>query len=219
KLVDVPELNYHADDKPNPRGEICVKGPNVFSRYYKDEKTTAEAFDADGWFHTGDVGEFDQQGRLKIIDRVKNIMKLSQGEYVALEKVENVYAACPLVTQILVYGNSTQDHLVAVVIPDPTTLAPVASAVGHKFDPTNPAAVAAAIRQPPVVKAALDALTDFARKDGGLKGFETVKAVHLTMEQFTVDNGTLTPTFKLRRRDACAMYKDVLEGLYAKKGI
>lgn len=71
KLVDVPAMNYTSDDKPNPRGEICIRGPNVFKRYYKDEKNTREALDEEGWLHTGDIGEVDVQGRFKIIDRLK----------------------------------------------------------------------------------------------------------------------------------------------------
>ncbi|KAG1896085.1 long-chain-fatty-acid-CoA ligase [Suillus fuscotomentosus] len=122
KLVDVPSMNYTVEDKPNPRGELCVRGPNCFTRYYKDEKNTRDTLQ-DGWIHTGDVAEVDPQGRFKIVDRVKNIMKLAQGEYVALEKIENMYIACPLVQQIFVHGDSLQSYLLAVLIPDPVTLA------------------------------------------------------------------------------------------------
>ncbi|KAG8856572.1 hypothetical protein FRB96_006332 [Tulasnella sp. 330] len=196
KLVDVPELGYLATDLPNARGELCLRGDNVFSRYYKDEKKTAEAIDADGWFHTGDVAEIDPSGRFKIIDRVKNIMKLSQGEYVALEKVTNVYSALPLIAQIFVYGDSLRDHLVAIVVPDPATLSNISSI---KFDPTAPPAVAATIKEPEIVKATLAAMTAHG-KASGLKGFEMVRDIHLTMDQFTVENNTMTPTFKIQRR-------------------
>ncbi|KAG9034957.1 hypothetical protein FS837_002076 [Tulasnella sp. UAMH 9824] len=215
KLVDVPELGYTSEDKPNARGELCFKGDNVFSRYYKDDKQTAEAIDKDGWFHTGDVAELDERGRFKIIDRVKNIMKLSQGEYVALEKLENLYSACPVVGQIYIHGDSLRDHLVAVVVPDPATLAIIAEEQAkHKFDHTSEPALAAAVKEPAVVRAVLDSMTNQVKKAGGLKGFEIVKAIHLTTEQFTVENGTLTPTFKIKRKDAYALHKEVIEGLY-----
>ncbi|KAI6140743.1 hypothetical protein BKA82DRAFT_4208251, partial [Pisolithus tinctorius] len=73
-------MNYLSSNKPNPHGELCVCGPNCFMGYYKDEKTTQEML-RDGWIHTGNVAEVDSSRRFKIIDRVKNIMKLAQGEY------------------------------------------------------------------------------------------------------------------------------------------
>ncbi|KAG9025800.1 hypothetical protein FRB95_009774 [Tulasnella sp. JGI-2019a] len=214
KLIDVPDLSYLSTDTPNPRGELCVRGANVFERYYKDEKKTREAIDEDGWFHTGDVAEVDQEGRFKIIDRVKNIMKLSQGEYVALEKVENIYSTCPGVAQVFIYGNSLKDHLVAVVIPDTNALSQICAKVEYKFDPTVAPAVALAIKEPIVKKAMLDTLTVHAKKCG-LKGFETVRGVHLSLEPFSVENDTMTPTFKIRRKDAYNLHKEAIDALYA----
>jgi len=213
KLVDVPELSYHAADQPNPRGEICFRGDNVFMRYYKDDAKTKEVIDEEGWFHTGDIAEIDNLGRVKVIDRIKNIMKLSQGEYVAIEKVENVYTAVPVIAQIFVYGNSLEDHLVAVVVPDIDVLASMAKASNVTIDPKSDASVKEALKDPAVKKLVLDALTAEGKKNG-LKGFEMVRAVYLTMEQFTMENDTLTPTFKIKRRPAYDWHKEAIDALY-----
>ncbi|KAJ6667960.1 hypothetical protein lerEdw1_016281 [Lerista edwardsae] len=98
--------------------QICVKGPNVFKGYLKDEKRTIEALDKDGWLHTGDVGKWLPNGTLKIIDRKKHIFKLAQGEYIAPEKIENIYIRSEPVAQIYVHGDSLQAFLVGIVVPD-----------------------------------------------------------------------------------------------------
>lgn len=103
QLVDVPEMEYYASDN---QGEICVKGTNVFLGYYKDPERTAETIDENGWHHTGDVGMWLPNGTLKIIDRRKHIFKLSQGEYIVPEKIENIYIRSQYVEQVFVYGES-----------------------------------------------------------------------------------------------------------------
>ncbi|KAI0637080.1 acetyl-CoA synthetase-like protein [Trametes polyzona] len=215
KLVDVPSMGYSAEDKPYPRGEICMRGGQRFTCYYKDPKKTAETIDEEGWLHTGDVGLLDDCLRLKIIDRVKNIMKLAQGEYVALENVENVYSGSPLVAQLYVHGDSLQSYLVAVVVPDPVQFAALVSRVrGKSVSPSDVPALAEATKDPQVAAAVLAELTKQAKKRG-LKGFEQVRRIHLTLEALTTENGCLTPTLKIRRKETYEYFKSALDGLYA----
>jgi long-chain acyl-CoA synthetase len=126
-------------------------------------------------------------------------MKLSQGEYVALEKVENVYVTCPIVQQIMVHGDSLQSYLLAIIVPDPIQLAKIASGVWKKpVSETDLAKLDEAAKDEKVVKVILDTLT----RDGvkyGLKGYEFVKRIFVTNDAFSVENGCLTPTLKVRR--------------------
>ncbi|KAI6240163.1 Arachidonate--CoA ligase [Aphelenchoides fujianensis] len=115
KLEDVPELNYFVKDR---KGEVLIKGPSVTRGYFNDPEKTRELFDSNGYLHTGDIGHILPDGTLQIIDRKKHIFKLAQGEYVAPEKIENVYVKCPLVQQVYVDGDSLENFLVAVIVPE-----------------------------------------------------------------------------------------------------
>ena len=209
KLADIPEMRYHNSDKPHPRGEICVRGPSVFSGYHKDPAGTAEVIDSDGWFHTGDVGMRLPGGRLKIIDRKKNIFKLAQGEYVAPEKIENVYIKCPLVAQVMVYGDSLKHKLVAIVVPDPEVLQPWA--VGRKIG----GSLEELCRNPAVVGAVLKQMLKQG-EDAGLNGFEQAFAIHLEPEMWTVESGFMTPTMKIKRPVLREAYQRQIDEMYAK---
>jgi len=116
KLIDVPDMDVSVERDNS--GEICVKGYSVTKGYYKDPERTAEIIDKDGWLHTGDIGQCTERGCLRLIDRCKNMFKLSQGEYVSPEKVEMVYGLCSLVNQIFVDGKSSESFAVAICVPN-----------------------------------------------------------------------------------------------------
>uniref|UniRef100_A0A671R9V2 Long-chain-fatty-acid--CoA ligase n=1 Tax=Sinocyclocheilus anshuiensis TaxID=1608454 RepID=A0A671R9V2_9TELE len=191
KLLDVPEMNYFA---ANGEGEVCVKGSNVFQGYLKDPERTSEAIDKDGWLHTGDVGKWLPNGTLKIIDRKKHIFKLAQGEYIAPEKIENIYIRSDPVAQVFVHGDSLQACLVGIVVPDPDFLP------GW------------------VKKRDLMSDIDIIRlgKEAGLKSFEQVRDIALHMEMFSVQNGLLTPTLKAKRTELRNHFREQIDQLYAK---
>ncbi|XP_040904115.1 long-chain-fatty-acid--CoA ligase 1-like [Toxotes jaculatrix] len=205
KLVDVPEMNYLA---VNGEGEVCVKGSNVFQGYLKDPEKTAETIDADGWVHTGDIGKWLPNGTLKIVDRKKHIFKLAQGEYIAPEKIENIYTRSDAVAQVFVHGDSLQACLVAVVVPDPDFLSGWAKRTlgleGSYKELCGRAEVKAAI------------LEDMLRlgKEGGLKSFEQVKAIHIHTELFSIENGLLTPTLKAKRNEMRQHFRAQIDELY-----
>jgi long-chain acyl-CoA synthetase len=194
-LQSVPDMEYLVTDKPHPRGELLIRGNALFREYYKNPEETAKAIDADGWFATGDIAEVDELGRFKIIDRRKNVLKLAQGEYISPERIENVYLAnSSILAQAYVHGDSTQASLVAIFGVDPATFAPYASALLKKpLDATDLPAVAEAT-QHPVVRAAVLKDLDRIGKKSKFNSYEKVKAVHLELEPFTIENELLTPT-------------------------
>uniref|UniRef100_A0A7S0R5D9 Long-chain-fatty-acid--CoA ligase n=1 Tax=Chlamydomonas leiostraca TaxID=1034604 RepID=A0A7S0R5D9_9CHLO len=208
RLESVPEMNYDALDPVEPKGEVLIRSPAGFSGYYKAQDKTDEVLERDGWFHTGDIGAITASGALKIIDRKKNIFKLAQGEYIAPEKIENVYQRSPLVAQVFVYGDSLRAHLVAVVVPDAEVLIPWAKERGLGGD------LATLCASPHVREAVVKSMQEEARV-AQLRGFEQVSAIHLHPELFTVDNELLTPTFKLKRPQAKAAFQPAIDAMYA----
>ncbi|KAG0610145.1 hypothetical protein M758_7G041600 [Ceratodon purpureus] len=206
RLVSVPELNYYADQSP-ARGEICIRGDTLFSGYYKRQDLTDEVL-VDGWFSTGDIGEWQPDGALKIIDRKKNIFKLSQGEYVAVENLESIYGQCEAVDQIWVYGNSFEATLLAVCVPNEAALTEWAKSNGVEGD-------FAQICKDPKAEAHIMAALNATGKAKKVKGFEAIKGVVLEPLPFDVERNLVTPTFKLKRPQLLAYYKEKIDALYA----
>ncbi|XP_045849761.1 long-chain-fatty-acid--CoA ligase 1 isoform X1 [Meles meles] len=205
KLVDVEEMNYLAS---KGEGEVCVKGPNVFKGYLKDPAKTAEVLDKDGWLHTGDIGKWLPNGTLKIIDRKKHIFKLAQGEYIAPEKIENIYMRSEPVAQVFVHGESLQAFLIAIVVPDVETLCAWARKKGFE------GSFEELCRNKDVKKAILEDMLRLG-KDSGLKPFEQVKGISLHPELFSIDNGLLTPTMKAKRPELRNYFRSQIDELYS----
>lgn len=204
KLADVPEMNLVA--KRDNRGEICVYGSNIFKGYYKDEEKTKEVLE-DGWYKTGDIGTWDENGTLKIVDRVKNIFKLQQGEYIAPEKIENLYVRSKYVAQAFVYGNSLKSTLVGVVVPEETVLSEWAKENNVEYD------FSALCKNSQLKEIILKDIVAQG-KMGGLKGFEQVKNIHLHDDLFSVENGLLTPTMKAKRNELQKLFQGQLDEMY-----
>ncbi|XP_044486841.1 long chain acyl-CoA synthetase 4-like [Mangifera indica] len=204
-LESVPEMGYDALSS-TPRGEVCVRGKTLFSGYYKREDLTKEVL-VDGWFHTGDIGEWQPNGSLKIIDRKKNIFKLSQGEYVAVENLENIYSITPDIDSIWVYGNSFESFLVAVVNPNKVALERWAAENGVAGD------FNALCENPKAKEYMLGELTRVG-KEKKLKGFEFVKAVHLDPVPFDMERDLLTPTYKKKRPQLQKYYQSAINNMY-----
>lgn len=194
-LESQPDLDYLVTDKPRPRGELLLRGNSIFLGYYKNEEETAKALEADGWFHTGDIAEFDEFGRIRIIDRKKNVLKLSQGEYISPERIENVYmGSSNLIAMAYVHGEGTQSSLVAIFGVDPVNFAPFASKIiKQDIAPDDIAAVRSAAKDPRVIKAVLKHLDDIGKKHK-FNGYERVKNCVLDVEPFSIENELLTPT-------------------------
>ncbi|XP_050227208.1 long chain acyl-CoA synthetase 4-like [Mercurialis annua] len=206
-LKSVPDMNYDALSS-TPRGEVCVRGKPVFSGYYKREDLTKEVL-IDGWFHTGDIGEWQPDGSLKIIDRKKNIFKLSQGEYVAVENLENIYGLAYGVDSIWVYGNSFESFLIAVVNPNVQALEHWAQENGVTGD------IDSICKNAKAKEYIIGELTKIG-KEKKLKGFELIKAVHLDAEPFDIERDLLTPTYKKKRPQLLKYYQTFIDDMYKK---
>lgn len=200
-------MNFFSTDLPYPRGEIQMKGPNVFKGYFKREDLTKAAFD-DGWFSSGDVGMIYPNGSLAIIGRVKEQFKLSQGEYVAPAKLEGVYGLSNLIGQCFVYGNSLKSNTVMIVIIDDNTQA----WAKENNLPTDLAVLSSS----PELHKAIQAEVQRLSKLNSFNSFEIPKEIHISDQAFTVENDCLTPTFKMKRNGIQAFFQPQIDEMYVK---
>ncbi|RDX61595.1 Long chain acyl-CoA synthetase 1 [Mucuna pruriens] len=204
-LKEVPEMGYNPLETP-PCGEICVRGKTVFTGYYKNPELTREAI-KDGWFHTGDIGEMLPNGIIKVIDRKKNLVKLSQGEYIALEHLENVYGITPIVEDIWVYGNSFKSMLVAVIVPNEEIANKWAHSNGHI------ASFSKLCSLDQLKKYVLSELKLTAERNK-LRGFEHIKGVILDTHPFDMERDLVTATLKKKRNKLLTYYQVEIDELY-----
>jgi len=207
KLVDAPALGYTSKDKPYPRGEVWFRGGIVTQGYYKLPEKTKEDFH-DGWFATGDIGEWLEDGTLALIDRKKNLVKLSHGEYIAVEKLESKYHNSQFVENVCVYADGLRDYPIAIVRPNEANLIKWATERGitDSFH--------ALVERKDVKAAVLESLQQIA-KSANLKEIEVVKNVHLVSDEWTPENEMLTAALKLKRQSVIPKYRKEIDALYA----
>ncbi|UJR28960.1 hypothetical protein I4U23_010177 [Adineta vaga] len=209
RLISVPEMGYTVDDQPYPRGELCVKTNEMFSGYFNNPEETQAAFTEDGFFRTGDIVEivylpFDKR-HVNVIDRKKNFFKLSQGQFISPDSLENVFIQSHFVEQIYIHGDLLADSVVAVIVPNHAYAK--AYALKHDiedFDIDN--------ANSKFCETILQDLRSIAEKEL-LRKHEIPSRVLIDCEPFTVENGLLTSTFKLCRHKLAAHYHHRLKQL------
>jgi long-chain acyl-CoA synthetase len=186
-------------------GEILLKGPGVFTEYYKDPAATRAAFTEDGWFRSGDLGELDADGFLRITDRKKNLIVTAGGKNVAPANIENLLLAHPLISQAMVHGDK-RNYLVALITLDPEVILAWANEQGKGGlaygELTEEAEVVALVQN----------IVDKANQS--LARYEQIKYFRILPEEASVENGLLTPTLKLKRRTVEDKYAARLDEMY-----
>ena len=210
-IKSVPDLGYSIDDVIDgincPAGEICLKGPLVFKGYYKNDEENEKAFDKDGYFHTGDVGRlFPNLGNgLKIVDRVKEIFKLSQGEYIIPAKLESIYSKSVYIQQIMIYGNSSMNNIIGIISPDKKRCAEALDISVEELSKNE--------ENPELINLIVKDLLKLA-EEANFNGLEKVKFIIITFEGFTVENSCMTPTMKIVRKKVELRFKERIDKLY-----
>jgi long-chain acyl-CoA synthetase len=186
-------------------GEILIKGPGVMRGYHHLPEATAEAL-KDGWFATGDIGELDERGYLRITDRKKDLIKTSGGKYVAPQKVEGVLkATCPYISQILVYGDGRK-YATALITLDPEATEGWAKEQGLSYSAFEDLAGSQEVH---------DLIEDsIAQGNESLERWETIKKFEILPAELSVDEGEVTPSMKIRRKTVEKKYADLLNSMY-----
>ncbi len=188
-------------------GEILLRGEGIMSGYHNNPEATAEVLDDDGWFHTGDIGELDANGYLKITDRKKDLFKTSNGKYVAPSQLEASFKAlCPYVSQILVHGNN-RNFVSALVTLDAEAIKPWAAANG--LGEKSYEEIVTSAQAHDMVQGYIEQL------NGSLNRWEQVKKFSILGSDFTVDGGELTPSLKMKRKVVQDKFAKDLDAFYA----
>jgi long-chain acyl-CoA synthetase len=188
-------------------GEILIKGPGVMDGYHNKPEQTAECLSEDGWLHTGDIGEFNAQGMLKITDRKKDLFKTSGGKYIAPSAIESQFkAVCPLASQFLVHGNE-RNYCIALITLDPDAMAGWAEHNGVQGKSYTELVNLPEVQE--LVKGYV------AELNGRLNRWETIKKWIVLDHDLTVESGELTPSMKVKRKVVETNYKDAIDKLYA----
>ncbi|KAH8618782.1 putative AMP binding enzyme [Trypanosoma vivax] len=210
RLLDVD--GYKHTDTPEPRGEILLRGPFLFKGYYKQEKLTQEALDADGWFHTGDVGSIGPNGSLRIIGRVKALAKNVLGEYIALEALESMYAhnSLSMPNGVCVIVNPDKPYICALVLTDESKA--MAFAKEHQLKGSYPGI----LEDPAFQEKATQSFQETAHAAGKRK-FECVHCVRVLSDEWTPENGVLTAASKLKRRVIEQRYATIIKEMFVEE--
>ncbi|XP_074602379.1 long-chain-fatty-acid--CoA ligase 4-like [Brevipalpus obovatus] len=216
RLVEWEEGGYSPKDKPNPRGEVYIGGPTVALGYYRDEKETKSQFlndpvDKMRYWISGDIAELFPDGTIRIIDRRKDLVKLSYGEYISLGKVEAVFKNCPLVDNICVYGSFSKHYVIALICPNRDNLAKLVDSLGKSGKSFEDQC-----RDEQIVRAFIDQLSSEG-VEIGLARFEIPRHVLICSQEWTQDNGLVTGAMKIRRHEIKKYYEKQIEILYGKQ--
>ncbi len=194
-----------AEVKIAPDGEILARGPNIMRGYWNDPGATAEMIDSDGWLHTGDIGKFDDEGYLMITDRKKHLIVSSGGKNIAPGPLENAFMRSTLISQILIIGDG-RGFLSALIVPEFDQLAERLAGAGTDLPPRSELVSAENVRN--LFRAEIDGLQrDFA-------AFERVRKFSLLAKPFTLEDGEVTPTLKIRRSVVEKKYREIIEKMY-----
>ncbi|ODV62946.1 acetyl-CoA synthetase-like protein, partial [Ascoidea rubescens DSM 1968] len=210
RLRDVVELDYSWEK--NRSGEILVRGPLIFKGYFGKEENFG--FDDEGWFGTGDIGTLDENSNVLIVDRIKSFFKLSQGEYIAIEKVEAVYINNnTIINQLCIYGDSNESYLVGLIGLDADYLSKILNVSDKALESLSKESVIGKLNKVDIRTKILKQIEGNV-KGMGLQGFEKIKNIYLDVEPFSVDNKMLTPTLKIKRHEVQKAFKEKIGELY-----
>ncbi|CAO1625835.1 unnamed protein product [Sympodiomycopsis kandeliae] len=205
KLKDVPDAGYFSTNNP-PQGEILIRGPAVTKGYFKRDETTKETIDSDGWLMTGDVGQWNKNGTLSVIDRKKNLVKLQGGEYIAIERLESTYKACGLVQNMCVHASQDAKQPMAIVFPREGDLQKAAAQKGLASDGEELSTLCGNRKVADMVKDDLNAIG----KKNQFKPMELIQTVLLVPEELP-----MTAAQKLQRKQVTDKYQEELKKIYA----